>query len=138
MFLCTKKMVFCKVVTKTRLHCTVRITKNRKSTQNKISKIGTNLQKLLQLPEFVKSGLELCKVNASIPILNMSAAGLSKQSSSAAYSGPKNMKMKVIQVNLCQKLLFLHQLTQNMTTDCSWNYHEKYKCRTCSANILRL
>ena len=24
-----------------------------------------------------------------------------------------------IQVNLCQKLLFLHQLTHNMTTDCS-------------------
>ena len=28
----------------------------------------------------------------------------------------------VLQVNLCQKLLFLHQLTQNMTTDCSLNY----------------
>ena len=27
-----------------------------------------------------------------------------------------------IQVNLCQKLLFLHQLTNNMTTDCSLNY----------------
>ena len=27
-----------------------------------------------------------------------------------------------IQVNLCQKLLFLHQLTHNMTTDCSLNY----------------
>ena len=26
------------------------------------------------------------------------------------------------QVNLCQKLLFLHQLIQNMTTDCSLNY----------------
>ena len=36
----------------------------------------------------------------------------------------------VIQVNLCQKLLFLHQLTHNMTTDCSWNYHENYKRRT--------
>ena len=28
----------------------------------------------------------------------------------------------MLQVNLCQKLLFLHQLTQNMTTDCSLNY----------------
>ena len=28
----------------------------------------------------------------------------------------------IIQVNLCQKLLFLHQLTHNMTTDCSLNY----------------
>ena len=36
-----------------------------------------------------------------------------------------------MQANLCQKLLFLHQLTHNMTTDCSWNYHENYKRRTC-------
>ena len=28
-----------------------------------------------------------------------------------------------VQVNLCQKLLFLHQLTHNMTADCSMNYH---------------
>ena len=28
----------------------------------------------------------------------------------------------VLQVNDCQKLLFLHQLTHNMTTDCSLNY----------------
>ena len=28
----------------------------------------------------------------------------------------------IIQVDLCQKLLFLHQLTHNMTTDCSLNY----------------
>ena len=27
-----------------------------------------------------------------------------------------------VQVNLCQKPLFLHQLTHNMTTDCSVNY----------------
>ena len=27
-----------------------------------------------------------------------------------------------VQVNLCQKLSFLHQLTNNMTTDCSLNY----------------
>ena len=27
-----------------------------------------------------------------------------------------------LQVNLCQKLLFLHQTTHNMTTDCSLNY----------------
>ena len=27
-----------------------------------------------------------------------------------------------VQVNLCQKLLFLHQLTHNITTDCSLNY----------------
>ena len=28
----------------------------------------------------------------------------------------------LLQVNLCQKLLLLHQLTHNMTTDCSLNY----------------
>ena len=27
-----------------------------------------------------------------------------------------------VQVNLCQKLLFLHQLTHDLTVDCSWNY----------------
>ena len=27
-----------------------------------------------------------------------------------------------VEVNLCQKLLFFHQLTHIMTTDCSWNY----------------
>ena len=27
-----------------------------------------------------------------------------------------------VQVNLCQKLLFLHQLTHNIMRDCSWNY----------------
>ena len=28
----------------------------------------------------------------------------------------------LLQVILCKKLLFLHQLTNNMTTDCSFNY----------------
>ena len=28
----------------------------------------------------------------------------------------------VLQVNLCQNFLFLHQLTHNMTTDCALNY----------------
>ena len=40
-------------------------------------------------------------------------------SSKFHYLGQNN-----VQVNLCQKLLFLHQLTHNMTTDYSWNYHE--------------
>ena len=31
---------------------------------------------------------------------------------------------------LFQKHLFLHQLTHNMTKDCSWNYHENFKRRT--------
>ena len=28
-----------------------------------------------------------------------------------------------VQENLCQKLSFVHQLTHNMTTDCSLNYN---------------
>ena len=31
-------------------------------------------------------------------------------------------KQYLLQVNLCQRLLFLHQLTQNMTINCSLNY----------------
>ena len=31
-------------------------------------------------------------------------------------------RIGVVQVNLCQKHLFLYQLTHNMTTDCSLNY----------------
>ena len=37
--------------------------------------------------------------------------------------------MRSLQVNLFQKHLFLYQLTQNMTKDCTWNYHENYKRR---------
>ena len=34
----------------------------------------------------------------------------------------KNVLKIKVSVNLFQKQLSLHQLTQNMTTDCSWNY----------------
>ena len=44
----------------------------------------------------------------------------------------------LIQVNLCEKFLFLHQLTHNMTTDCSWNYQEKYKRRTWVEHVLHM
>ena len=50
----------------------------------------------------------------------------------------KTVVKTVIQVNLSQKLLFLHQLTHNMTTDCSWNYHEKYKRRTLAESLSAL
>ena len=36
----------------------------------------------------------------------------------------------IVQVNLFQKPSFLHQLTHNMTRDCSLNSPEKYKFRT--------
>ena len=49
----------------------------------------------------------------------------------------------VLQVNLCQHLLFLHQLTHNMTTDCSsiylfntWKIQAQNMGRTCYAHKL--
>jgi hypothetical protein len=46
----------------------------------------------------------------------------------------------LIQVNVFQKHLLLHQLTHNMKKDCSWNYQENYKNigRTCFIHVLRL
>ena len=41
-----------------------------------------------------------------------------------------------LQVNLFQKPSFLHQLTHNMTRDCSLNSPEKYKFRTCCVQKL--
>ena len=44
-----------------------------------------------------------------------------------------------LQVNLCQKLLFLHQLTHNMTTDCSLNYKFntwKFQAQNMGENML--
>ena len=51
----------------------------------------------------------------------------------------KQAEKKLIQVNLCQNLLFLHQLTHNTTKDCSLIYqflHENYKLRTCCVHKL--
>ena len=45
-------------------------------------------------------------------------------------------RMGLLQVNLFQKHLLLHQLTHNMTKDCSWNYHENYKRRTWAEHVL--
>ena len=44
--------------------------------------------------------------------------------------------MYKLQANLFQKHLFLHQLTHNMTKDCSWNYRENYKHRTWGEHVL--
>ena len=44
-----------------------------------------------------------------------------------------------LQVNLCQKLLFLHQLTHNMTTDCSLNYKSnawKFQAQTWGEHVV--
>ena len=39
--------------------------------------------------------------------------------------GQELFQVSSIQVTLCQKLLFFHQLTHNITTDCSLNYKLK-------------
>ena len=48
-----------------------------------------------------------------------------------------------VQLNLCQKLLFLHQLTHNMTTDCllnykfnTWKFQAQNMGRTCCVQKL--
>ena len=40
----------------------------------------------------------------------------------AAKNGYDELVKFILMVNLCQKILFLHQLTHNMMTDCSLNY----------------
>ena len=42
-----------------------------------------------------------------------------------------------LQVNLCQKLLFLHQLTHNMTSDCSLNSKFNTYMKIPSSNLRR-
>ena len=47
--------------------------------------------------------------------------------------------VQMLQVSLCQKLLFLHQLTHNMTTDCSLNYNFKtwkFQAQTWGEHVL--
>ena len=47
--------------------------------------------------------------------------------------------LTTVQVNLCQKLLFLHQLTHNMTIDCSLNYRFntwKFQAQTWGGHIV--
>ena len=43
-----------------------------------------------------------------------------------------------LQVNLCQKLLFLHQLTHNMTTDSSLNYKVNTYMKIPSSSLGRI
>ena len=71
--------------------------------------------------------------NTATILQNVSGAGASKGLSvivdslacgwlsSNVFEGIK-VCTKYLQVNLCQKHLFLHQLTHNMTTNCSLNY----------------
>ena len=45
----------------------------------------------------------------------------------------------LVQVNLCQELLFLHQLTHNVTSDCSFKYKfnsRKFKAQTWAEHVV--
>ena len=52
------------------------------------------------------------------PLSNMTSSPLSSLSSTP----PSTVNWLSVQVNLCHKLLFLHQLTHNIMIDCSLNY----------------
>jgi hypothetical protein len=55
------------------------------------------------------------------------------------FSPLSNSIYLIVQVNLFQKHLFLHQLTHNMTTDCSLNYEfstGNSKLRTCWEHVV--
>ena len=47
------------------------------------------------------------------------------------------VEMQKIFINLCQKLLFLHQLIHNMITDCSFNYKLNRYMKIPSSNLGR-
>ena len=74
----------------------------------------TNKEKML------KTGAEkLLRKNPGISLLR---SATSTHTNSTKLCQNKAGESNFIQVTLCQKLLFLHQLTHNMTTDCSSNY----------------
>ena len=61
-----------------------------------------------------------------------------KPKSKSTISAESTKKFS-LQVNLCQKLLLLHQLTHNMTTDCSLKYKFntwKFQAQTWGENVV--
>ena len=68
----------------------------------------------------LKTGAEkLLRKNPGISLLR---SATSTHTNSTKLCQNKAGESNFIQVTLCQKLLFLHQLTHNMPTDCSLNY----------------
>ena len=61
----------------------------------------------------------------SVELLNLDALELANNTTLSLFSHMTDLK-----VNLFQKPSFLHQLTHNMTRDCSLNSPEKCKFRT--------
>ena len=55
-------------------------------------------------------------------VISLNSATESPRATPTPQSPMPMPKQQIIQVNLCQKHLFLHQLTHNKTKYCSWNY----------------
>ena len=73
-----------------------------------------------QKEKMLKTGAEkLLRKNPGISLLR---SATSTHTNSTKLCQNKAGESNFIQVTLCQKLLFLHQLTHNMTTDCSLNH----------------
>ena len=76
----------------------------------------------------IRMVLFLPKVKLMIgPVLYVVAVRVASNSASNSTTVPKACDPSaMVQVNLFQKQSFLHQLTHNVTKDCSWNYYEQY------------
>ena len=81
------------------------------------------------LPENPRQFAKMSKGNSSRLKSKMARAVLCAESGNQTWPACKNSERILwllvnfgVKVNLCQKFLFLHQLTHNMTKDCSLNY----------------
>mgnify|MGYP001200926536 CR=1 FL=1 len=61
-------------------------------------------------------------VNDLDPFFQPSSYAFTVAEDTPLHQVGKIIILSIIQVNLCQKLLFWHQLTDSITTDCSLNY----------------
>ena len=79
------------------------------------------LAKELEFPVIIAGLSDNCLINClSLTVFSLGIGLASMESSTLAVVSQTNPSL--IQVNLCQKLMFLHQPTHNMTTYCSLNY----------------
>ena len=77
----------------------------------------------------------ILKLFVHIYIAYMTRQWVVKLALTDAHNAAKSL-LKYIQVNLFQKHLFLHQLTHNMTKDCSWKLQAQNIRRTCCVHKL--
>ena len=89
---------------------------------DEIMKIMSNLQS--QGKEFKVRGMTFDELNEfqGQQIININNFYFYKDSKYFLFSIISHYVLrKLVQIHLCQKLLFLHQITHNITTDCSLN-----------------